>query len=438
MSEATNHLSQATILIVDDVPENLKVLRQVLEPEGYDILPAPNGEVALKVAPRAKPDLILLDIMMPGIDGFEVCRQLKADPATAEIPIIFITAQSETKSVVKGLDLGGADYIIKPFQHEEVCARVRTHLTMKQLRDGLKAANLDLESANNQIQSTNAELERAYNELKRTQAELVQSEKMAGLGQIVAGVAHEINNPVNFISSSLNPLERNLDIILRIFDTLDRVYQLELPELEPILQEVDGLAAELDYEAARAAIPKILDAMREGTDRTTEIVKSLQLFARHGGSGKAPVNLHTGLEATLTLLKNRFGPGVVVHTDYGALPQVTCELGQMNQVFMHLLTNAADAMNDEGEISIMTRHVGENVEIRVRDTGCGVPDDIKDKIFDPFFTTKEVGSGMGLGLWMCYQIVVEGHGGKIEVESEVGQGGEFIVTLPIVLKREEA
>ena len=217
MSEATNHLSQATILIVDDVPENLKVLRQVLEPEGYDILPAPNGEVALKVAPRAKPDLILLDIMMPGIDGFEVCRQLKADPATAEIPIIFITAQSETKSVVKGLDLGGADYIIKPFQHEEVCARVRTHLTMKQLRDGLKAANLDLESANNQIQSTNAELERAYNELKRTQAELVQSEKMAGLGQIVAGVAHEINNPVNFISSSLNPLERNLDIILRIF-----------------------------------------------------------------------------------------------------------------------------------------------------------------------------------------------------------------------------
>ena len=202
-----------------------------------------------------------------------------------------------------------------------------------------------------------------------------------------------------------------------------------------MLQRVDNLAAELDYIAAREAIPKILDAMREGTTRTTEIVKSLRTFARHGGSGKGPANLYEGIDATLTLLQNRLKKGVVVHKDYGDLPHVTCDLGQMNQVFMNLLTNAADAMNDEGGLFITTRNVGEHVEIRVRDTGCGIPDGMQSKIFDPFFTTKDVGPGMGL--WICYQIVVEGHGGKIEVESEVDSGTEFVVTLPIVVEEEQ-
>jgi signal transduction histidine kinase len=281
------------------------------------------------------------------------------------------------------------------------------------------------------LEAKNAELERAYGDLKRTQAELVQSEKMAGLGQIVAGVAHEINNPVNFISSALPALERDLHVILQLFDELDQVYELNLPQLSPLLQRVDALAAELDYQAARAAIPQILLAMREGTERTTEIIKSLRIFARHGGSGKAPVDIHAGLEATLTLLQNRFKKGIVVNQNYGNLPQVECDAGQINQVFMNLLTNAADAMSDKGELFITTRQAGEYVEIRVRDTGCGIPDEIKGKIFEPFFTTKQVGSGMGLGLWICYQIVVEGHEGKIEVESDIGVGTEFVITLPI-------
>jgi two-component system, NtrC family, sensor kinase len=172
-------------------------------------------------------------------------------------------------------------------------------------------------------------------------------------------------------------------------------------------------------------------AMREGTDRTREIVKSLQIVTRHGGKGKVPANLHEGLDATLMLLANRFKKGITVHKNYGGLPKVECDIGQINQVFMNLLTNAADAINDEGEIFITTLKVGENVEIRVRDTGCGIPDDVKDQIFDPFFSTKDVGSGMGLGLWIAYQIITQGHSGKISVENHVDKGTEFVVTLPI-------
>ncbi len=155
-----------SILIVDDIPENLDVLCQTLEPEGYNVLAAPNGEAALKIATGTHPDLILLDIMMPGIDGFETCRRLKENPVTAEIPVIFITAHNETKKMVEGFQAGSVDYITKPFQHEEVRVRVRNHLTIKSLQDGLREANTKLEDAYNQLEVDNArkteELETAH------------------------------------------------------------------------------------------------------------------------------------------------------------------------------------------------------------------------------------------------------------------------------------
>lgn len=166
MNQESIDLAGAKILIVDDVSANLNILYEGLAPEGYDILAAPSGEVALKIAARAAPDLILLDVRMPGIDGFETCRRLKADVATAHIPVLFVTAKSETEGIVEGLGLGGVDYIIKPFQYEEVSARVRTHLTIKRLQDGLKAANLELEHAYNQIQTKSDELEQSYRELE--------------------------------------------------------------------------------------------------------------------------------------------------------------------------------------------------------------------------------------------------------------------------------
>ncbi len=152
-------LTNAKVLIVDDVPANLNVLYNALESEGYKILAAPNGEVALKNAQRTIPELILLDIMMPGIDGFEACRRLKADESTADIPIIFITARSETESIVEGFQIGGVDYIIKPFQHEEVRARVRTHLMIKRLQDELRESNDRLRESNDRLREANTQIE---------------------------------------------------------------------------------------------------------------------------------------------------------------------------------------------------------------------------------------------------------------------------------------
>ena len=159
MNQNQTDPTREKILIVDDIPENLNVLRQSLEAAGYDLLFASSGEVALKIAARATPHLILLDIMMPGIDGFETCRRLKAGKTTQDIPVIFITAKDETESLVEGFRVGGVDYVTKPFQHEEVRVRVRTHLTIKRLQDGLRKAN-------NQIQAKNDELEKAYNLLE--------------------------------------------------------------------------------------------------------------------------------------------------------------------------------------------------------------------------------------------------------------------------------
>ena len=146
MTKEQIDLRGTKILIVDDVSANINILFEALTPEGYNISAAPSGDVALKIVPRIKPDLILLDVMMPGIDGFETCRRLKADESTAEIPVIFITARNETESIVEGFQIGGMDYIIKPFHHEEVRARVRTHLMIKRLQDGLREANVRIEA----------------------------------------------------------------------------------------------------------------------------------------------------------------------------------------------------------------------------------------------------------------------------------------------------
>ena len=173
MTQDKIDLRGTKILVVDDVSANINVLYETLTPEGYDVLAAPSGEVALKIAPRAKPDLILLDIMMPGIDGFETCRRLKSDKSTADITIIFVTARGETESIVEGFQIGGVDYIIKPFQHEEVRARVRTHLTIKRLQDELREANDRLREANIRIEAQKRAAEQELQDAHQVQMSLM-------------------------------------------------------------------------------------------------------------------------------------------------------------------------------------------------------------------------------------------------------------------------
>ncbi|MCC5644054.1 response regulator [Nostoc sp. CHAB 5824] len=430
-----------TILIIDDNPTNIEVLYDALDRAGYKVLVEMDGCHGIETIKNYPPDLILLDVMMPGIDGFETCRQLKSQLTICDIPIIFMTALNDTTDKVKGLALGAVDYITKPFQQEEVLARIGIHLK-------LRRANLELaqqkDILEHRVQKRTAELSEALDNFKNAQLQLVQSEKMATLGNLVAGVAHEINNPLGFLKGSLNNTE---EYIQDLFQYVQCVQQHH-PQLAPA---VTNLAEKIDLEFLSEDLPKLLGSMKIATERITDISTSLRTFSRADTSEKVACNLHEGIESTLLILKYRLKPSekrptIEVITDYGKLPPVKCFLGQLNQVFMNILANAIDVLDTESvertfaqlqansqQIIIHTEVSSDQntVVIQIKDNGPGMPEDIKAHIFDHLFTTKEVGKGTGLGLAIARQIVEETHNGKLICNSVLGEGTEFIIEIPV-------
>ncbi|MEH1792004.1 hybrid sensor histidine kinase/response regulator [Nostoc sp.] len=414
--------SRGIILVVDDNPANLQVLSSFLDQSSFEVWAARSGEKALqRLENDDLPDLILLDVMMPGIDGFETCKQLKSNPRVQDIPVIFMTALSETADKVKGLQLGAVDYITKPFQYEEVLVRIENHLKLRNLTKTLIAKNA---------------------ELQQTQAQLIQAEKVAALGQLTAGIAHEVNNPINFIAGNLNFVEQYVQEVISLL----YLYQKYLPEPP---DEIQTAIQKNDLNFLLDDLSKIIKSMQLGTNRVTEIVSYLNNFSRHREAGKKLANLHEGLESTLLILGHRFKrnahkPAIQLIKEYGDLPLIECFPGEINQVFMNLICNAIDAIEEShktkdidtiyqypGVIKIKTEVIGEQVILRVADNGSGIENADKIKIFDAFYTTKPVGKGTGLGLSIAYQIVVNNHHGKITYHSKPGEGIEFIVELPI-------
>ncbi|WP_392534463.1 response regulator [Nostoc sp. C117] len=414
--------SRGIILVVDDNPTNLQVLSSFLDRSSFEVWAARSGEKALqRLENDDLPDLILLDIMMPGIDGFETCKQLKSNPRVQDIPVIFMTALSETADKIKGLQLGAVDYITKPFQHEEVLVRIENHLKLRNLTKTLIAKNA---------------------ELQQTQTQLIQAEKVATLGQLTAGIAHEVNNPINFIAGNLSFVEQYVQEIVNLLN----LYQKYLPEPP---DEIKNAIQKSEINFLLDDLSKIIQSMQVGTNRVTEIVSYLNNFSRHREAGKKLANLHEGLESTLLILghrlkQNTHHPGIKVIKEYGNLPLVECFPGEINQVFMNLICNAIDAIEEThkskdvdklhqhpGMIKIKTEVIGEQVILRIADNGSGINKGDETKIFDAFYTTKPVGKGTGLGLSIAYQIVANNHHGKLTYYSQPGKGMEFIIKLPV-------
>jgi signal transduction histidine kinase len=254
-----------------------------------------------------------------------------------------------------------------------------------------------------QLARSNTELATTLDDLREAHVQLVQSEKMASLGRLVAGVAHEINNPVSFIATSVPPLRRRLE----------RAAEEGSPAVQKLLGEAQD----------------IVGIMARGAERTASIVKDLRSFSRLGEATRKPVDLHEGLDVSLRLLDSRWRDRITVHRDYGTLPLVECDAGQMNQVLMNVLANACDAIDGPGNIWITTHDDGPTVTITIRDDGAGMTADVKERIFEPFFTTKDVGHGTGLGLAISHGVVTA-HGGRIEPESTPGEGTTFRIILP--------
>ncbi|HEY9649170.1 MAG TPA: response regulator [Coleofasciculaceae cyanobacterium] len=456
------------LLVVDDTPDNLRLLSTMLSEQGYKVRKVISGQLALRVVSVAPPDLILLDINMPEMNGYQVCERLKADPKTAEIPIIFISALDDAWDKVKAFNVGGVDYITKPFQCEEVLARVKNQLTLRWLQKQLTEHNIQLqaeiverkkiEEALRQSEAREREkakeLELTLNKLKNTQIQLIQTEKMSSLGQMVAGIAHEINNPTSFIYGNLSLARQYFEDLLRLIE----IYRQTYPDLTPEIQEI---TSEIDLEFLVIDWQKLMNSMQIGAERIHNIVRSLNSFSRLNESDLKPVDIHEGIDNTLLLLQHRLRatgerPEIHIIKEYGQLPLVVCYASQLNQVFMNLLSNAIDALDNQPPPRMITirtfvmkgqpsttskeQSTTDNGQtksdcliVQISDNGSGMGEDVQNKIFDPFFTTKPVGRGTGLGLSISYQIVVEKHKGHLKCVSVLGQGTELTVEIPLTI-----
>lgn len=432
---------QNTLLIVDDNPTNIKVLYDLLKEYGFRVLVAKDGESAIEKLEFANPDLVLLDVMMPGIDGFTTCQIVKNNPNYQDLPIIFMTALAETENKIKGLSLGAVDYITKPFQPDELLARVNLHLKLRHLTKELAGKNAYLHEMNELLEQ---KVEERTAALQKAQAQLIFSEKMCFLGQLMAGITHEINNPINFINGNL---KYAYDYAQELIDVIS-LYQKNYPNpVSEITEKVE--AVELDY--IKEDLLNLICSMKEGTKRISEINQSMRTFSRSDAQNKLLFNPKEGIDSTLLLFKHRLKaneirPAIEVIKEYDILPEINCYPGPLNQVFMNLLSNAIDAVEESNtgrtfaeikanpnQITIRTKFDRENnlVSISIQDNGIGMKPENTEKIFDQFFTTKLVNKGTGLGLTISRHIVEEKHGGVISFISTPGKGTEFTVILPV-------
>jgi signal transduction histidine kinase len=427
------------ILIVDDNPTNVKVLFDVLEAEGCRTFIARSGEDALDKLEVFHPDLILLDVMMEGMDGFETCMRIKVNPATQTIPVIFMTALSDTSDKVKGFSCGAVDYIAKPFQQEEVLARVKLHLELYHLRQQLEQK---VAARTQALTSALQEVQQAQQQLQNSQLKIIQSEKMSALGNLVAGVAHEINNPVGCIVGNVRFVEDAIDDLFSLID----LYQQQFTQPNEL---IDKQLKAIDLEYLRQDLPKLVRSMKDGGDRITSISKSLRTFSRADSDQKQSFKLQDGIDSTLLILRHRLKaneqrPEIEIITEYSDILLIDCFPGQLNQVFMNILANAIDALEESNQgrnfteieinpnqIWIKTIAEADQVKITIADNGNGISEEVRSRIFDHLFTTKEVGKGTGLGLAIAHQIIVEKHGGTIVVNSEIGKGTEFVISIPL-------
>jgi signal transduction histidine kinase len=379
------------VLVADDEPDMRRFLRSQLDEE-YDVLEAADGLQSMEKATQFLPDIILLDMMMPEMDGLAVCRDLRKNEETAVIPIILLTARADEETKFNALELGANDFLAKPFSSTELHARIKNLIESHDFQRKLSKQNVALSTT--------------IDQLKETELQLVQSEKLASLGRMSAGIIHEINNPLNFATTGLFAL-RN--------------------KCKHFTPEERG-----EYE-------EILGDIEEGMKRVRNIVSDLRMFT-HPEAGPAElVDVAEAMNTSLRFLAGEWKDKVAVELKIVPGQTVLASRNKLIHVLVNLLQNSLDAMrekkfeNEAPAMLIQGRPEGDRSLIVIRDNGPGIERKNLDKIYDPFFTTKDVGEGMGLGLSICHRIV-RGFGGRISVRTEVGRFCEFTLDFPAQAK----
>lgn len=436
----------ANILIVEDEMMNRSMLELTLLQAGHNVACAADGATALAIAQQQPPDLIITDVLMPVMDGFELCRQCKADQALKQVPVILYSSDYvEQQEQQLGLELGACRYLVKPSPPQLLLAAVNEVLAeqqsltllgaelelgeeMKLLRNYNEVLFNKLEAKMQELQQTIAEQKKYEESMKAMQAQIIQQEKMASIGQLAAGVAHEINNPMGFITSNLTSLGKYAERL----DTYIAALQKSLYECpkHPGLEELDQLRQKLKVDYIISDVNELINESLDGANRVRRIVQDLKSFSRVDQAEKSRTSLNDCLETTINIAWNELKYIATLERRFGDIPEINCNPQQLNQVFLNLLVNAAQSMEQQGTITVTTWSEQGQVCVSVADTGKGMPKEVQERIFEPFFTTKPAGKGTGLGLSISADIIRK-HQGEISVESEPGRGTTFTVRLPV-------
>lgn len=420
------------VLIVEDDTISSMLLEKILVNMGHEVKTASNGNQALELVHNIPIQLIITDWLMPEMDGLELCRRIREFSDNRYMYVIVLTVKDQKEDMVRILNSGADDFVSKPFDVDELRARVSTGERIVTLNEKLIQTSDEMHKKNNTLKAT-------LKRLEETQTQMLQSEKMASIGQLAAGVAHEINNPTGFVSSNLKTLadyQQDISRFLARYGQLLANLESEqtgagLPEaIKTDIRDLKALKEEIDLDFLLEDITDLISDCREGTERIKKIVLDLKDFAHPGEDKIKSTDINKGLESTLNVVNNEIKYKATVEKDFGDIPPILGYPQQLNQVFMNILVNAAQAIEKQGVIRIATSSNNGHVEVVIRDNGCGIESKNLDKIFDPFFTTKGVGRGTGLGMHIAYQII-EKHHGRISVESQVGKGTTFTIRLPV-------
>lgn len=409
------------IITVDDDDLNNDFVKEVLSGK-YQVFCASSGYECLEITKTTQADIILLDIMMPGLSGLEVCQQLKSQDHTKDIPVLFLTAKNSGNELAKGIEVGAVDYLKKPFNVTELKARVASALRTRESQKELQQYKSQLETLvkerTKELEQTNFRLaeeiknhQKAETERKKLESQLRQSQKMEALGTLAGGIAHDFNNIIFAINSYI---------------------ELTLDKLKKKSKEHDNLKKAL-----------------QASNRAQELVKQIIAFSRDSGQTLDPINIYSIINESLQMIQATLPSSVIISTNIEKIQQnILANPVQIQQIFLNLCTNANYAFPTKiGTIKIGLHEVtvspqlakelsiqsGSAIKLSVKDTGCGIPPNIKERIFDPFFTTKPVGSGSGMGLSVVHGIVT-GSNGAIQCHSVVGEGTTFEIFFPVTQK----
>ena len=352
-----------------------------------------------------KPSVIISDVMMPGMNGYTVCKQIKNDSETSHIPVILLTAKASKSMMLEGLVSGADEYLTKPFSPQELIIRIKNLLA--------------LSSQSREIKSAYYKLKKAYKELDDTKKRLIQSEKLGSLGVLSAGLNHEINNPNNFIYTSSKELLNEMDKALQF--TNKSFSNDENNEHTTNLNQIIEVSKEY------------ISIIQSGSIRINEIVKGFEHFSQLGGTEKTEIDLNKLISDTVFAVQFMTKDKINIELFLRSIPVITGDESAMSQVFIHILKNAIQSIADKGIIKVSSKIKDQIIIISIEDNGSGIKSEILPKIFDPFFTTREIGTGLGLGLYMCYGII-DAHEGNIKIVSKENEGTKVKIEIPVLLQ----